>query len=805
MQSVLKDLVFGVRALRRMPGSALISVVVLALGIGLCSFMFSIIYGVFFRGIDVPDAHRVFVVHSTRPAEEQFSGEAPLRDFQEWRERQTTFSGMLGVSGGEVTLSDAGSAFRLETARVSANAFDVLGVAPLLGRGFAAGEDAPGSVPNILLSHRIWREQFGMDERVVGRTVRVNGQPAQILGVMPPNFEFPFNNEAWVPLTDDPLSANQQTNVIVFGRLADRVSRAEAEREMVGIAEQIARERPERQGTSARLEAPEHAATGGPLVIIFSALMIAVFCVLLVACANVANLLLARAATRTKEAAVRAALGGGRTRVMTPFLAEALALSLAGALLGILIAQVAIGWFDGVTDPARTGRPYFIRFTIDWPVLAFVAGVTGFSALAAGLVPAWKVSRADVNSVLKDESRGATGLQIGRITRILVTAEVALSCALLIASGLMTRSITNLNNLNLPFQEEGLLTARLQTSETRYGDRAARERLWEDVLRELQALPGVSSAALTTRIPMSGGGEQPIAIEGVAYANADELPGVQSGTASVGFFETLGAPILAGRDFAAQDARGTPPVAIVNQSMVDRHFDGNALGRQFRRGLSDTLPRLTVIGVVPDLDVSPPGQPDFEPAMYWIPLRQSDAGTAFIAARARAGDPLALTGDVRAAVGRVDPELPIFDVWSEVEVIDRRTWFIGVFGTVFIVFGLAALFMASVGLYGVLAFSVSRRTQEMGIRMALGASTADVIKLVLRQGVSQLGIGLALGLALAFGVTRVIGIVMYNVDPQDPLVFGGVLAVIVLVGMAAAFFPARRATGVDPVVALRYQ
>jgi hypothetical protein len=306
-------------------------------------------------------------------------------------------------------------------------------------------------------------------------------------------------------------------------------------------------------------------------------------------------------------------------------------------------------------------------------------------------------------------------------------------------------------------------------------------------------------------MPMAGGGVEPVAIEGVVYENEDALPSVQSATVSTAFFQTLQAPILAGRDFTLQDARGAPLVAVVNQSMVDRYFDGNALGRQFRKGMSDTLPRLTVIGVVPDLDLVPPGLDDFEPAMYYVPLRQSDAGQLAIAARPRAGDPLALTPDVRAAVSRVEAEMPIFDVWTEVELIDRRTWFVGVFGTVFIVFGLAALFMASVGLYGVLAFSVSRRTKEMGIRMALGANTRDVIGLVLRQGASQLGLGLALGLALAFGVTRLIVFLMFDVDPQDPLVFGGVVALIVLVGLAAAFFPARKATGVAPVAALRYQ
>jgi predicted permease len=658
------------------------------------------------------------------------------------------------------------------------------------------------------LGYDLWRDQFAGDPGVIGRSVTVNGEPAQIIGVMPQGFGFPNNNNAWLPMRDDPL-ANPRAdgaNLMAYGRLRDGVTREQAERELVGIAAQIAREHPaENEGVSARLETIPRAATNGPLNIVFGSMMIAVFCVLLVACANVANLLLARAATRTKEAAVRSAMGGSRLRVMLPFFAEALVLAGAGAVLGILIAHVAVGWFDAVTDPARTGRPYFIRFLIDWPIVGFVVGVTVFTALAAGVAPALKMSRTDVSTVLKDEGRGSTGLSIGRLSLVLVTAEVALSCALLVGAGLMTKSIVKLGSLEHGFEPGRLLTARLGLPEADYPDPGARARFWEDLTRELQSIPEVASVGLTSQLPMNGAPRRTVALDGVAYENAEAMPDIPRAVVTAGFFETLGVSVQ-GRSFLPQDDPGSERVAIVNQSMVDRYFDRESpLGRQFREGAPDTLPRVTVVGVVPDLAALPPGDDDPEPAAYYVPVAQnSPAGLAIIVAP-RAGEARALTSTLRSAVARVDSELPLFNVYTQEEVIDRATWFYGVFGTVFIVFGLAALFMASVGLYGVLSFAVSRRTQEMGIRMALGADSGDVVKLVVRQGLLQLGVGLGVGLAMAFGVTRLIGVLMYQVDPQDPMVFAGVLGTIVLVGLAASFVPARRASSVDPMVALRHE
>ena len=813
MRTLFRELVFGVRALRRMPGSALVSVVVLALGIGLCSFMFSIIYGVYFRGLDVPEPGRVYAVFTTQPERDQFQRPMRIQDLFDLRDRQSSFSGLLGVSQETVNLGDAVETRRYQGATVTADAFDVLGVTPVLGRGFAPGEDAPGSPPNVVLGFAAWRDDFGQDPNVLGRSVRVNGEPAQIIGVMPEGFGFPNNEELWVPFTEDPLAAPRAEgpSLMVYGRLADGVGREQAELETAALFAQLARELPEsNEGIGARLETPERAATGGPLDLVFGAMMIAVLCVLLVACANVANLLLARSATRTREAALRVALGGGRLQVMAPFLAEAAVLAGAGALAGILVAQVAITWFDGITDPALTGRPWFIRFTLDLPILGFVVGLGVFTALAAGLAPALQMSKTDVNSVLKDESRGSSGLRIGRLTHVLVTAEVALSCALLVATGLMTRSIVNLGRAEYPFETERLFTARVGLLEEGYPDMDSRQRLWEGVLRELASVPEIAHAALASQTPMAGENGRRIALAGVAYEDADALPAVNRVVVTPGYFETLGVTLLSGRDFVEQDGTGSERVAIVNQPMIDRYFEGrDPIGLQFREGESDTLPSLTVVGVVEDLHVGGPfneGMGDeFEPAGYYVPLAQTDASFLTIAAVPRAGEAMALTADVRAALRRVDPDLPLFNVRTQAEVIRRRTWFYQVFGTVFIVFGLAALFMASVGLYGVLSFAVSRRTQEMGIRMALGAGAREVVGLVARQGAAQLGIGLAIGMTLAFGVTRLIGLLMYRVDPQDPVVFGGVPLAIVLVGMAAAWFPARRATRVDPVEALRHE
>ncbi len=810
MGTLWRDLKFGARSLGKMPGSAAVAVVVLAIGIGLSAFMFSLIYGVYFRGMDVPEADRIFVVYETNLEADQSQRNVPIQNFMDWRERQTSFEGLVGTYSGTVNVSDGGAEpQRFQGAFVTADAFPMLRTEPILGRAFASGEDRPGSPPHLLIGYDVWMSRYGGARDIVGTEVRVNGEPATVLGVMPDGFQWPYNTEVWVPMREDPYAAarGQGQYLSVHGRLKDGVSRDQASLEMASIAQALESEYPEvNEGIGTRLSTVVEANTGDEINLVFGGMLFAVICVLLVACANVASLLLARASLRTKEAGVRIAMGGSRFRVMLPFLSEALVLSLVGAVVGIGITFVATGWFDEVTNPARVGRPWFMQFEVDLPILAFVIGVSVLSAILAGIAPAFQMSRTDVNSILKDESRGSSSMSVGRLTRVLVTAEVALSVALLVGAGLMTKSIVRLGDAEYPFATEELFTARVGLFAADYPEEEDRLQFWDDLVSELEALPQLAAVGLTDVLPYNGGSGRRVAIDGQQYEEDAQLPQINRAVITPGYIGAMGQELLSGRNFTVSDDGDSELVAIVNQPMVERYFGGSdPIGRQFREGASDTLPVLTVVGVAPDLHMGGPelNGEEFEPAGYYVPLRQHDRAFLSVAGLTRSGSALSVTGDVRAAVRRLDSDLPIYDVRSEAEVIDQQLWFFKVFGVVFISFGLAALFMASVGLYGVLSFAVSRRTQEMGIRMALGAASRDVVRLVARQGASQLGLGLAIGLALAFGVTRIVALLMYQVDPQDPTVFAAVLSLIVVVGVAAAVFPARRATSVDPVEALR--
>lgn len=812
MDALLNDLRTGARSLARQPGSAIISVLILALGIGLSTFMFSLVYGVLLRGLDVPEPDRVAVLAriDTRGGDEDadpMSGQ----DFLDFRERSGSYEGLLGYFGGTVNLADEEAPQRYSGAWVTANTFDVLGVEPVLGRTFAAGEDEPGLAPTVLLGHHVWQDRYGSDPGVIGRSVRVNGRQGTVVGVMPEGFKWPSNHDLWITVDDDPraVARGEGPSYWVMGRLADGVSWDQANMEAARIAEQLTAEHPEEnEGLSARLLTVSQQQNGGEITLVFLAMMVAVVCVLLVACANVANLLLARAATRMREAGVRVAMGAGRLRVMVPFMAEALLLSAAGAVLGTLLAYVGVGWFDRVTDPALTGRPYFVTFEVDLPVLLFAVGLTALTALMAGAAPAFQVSRADVNEILKDEGRGSSSLRAGRLGKVLVTVEVAFSVALLVGAGLMTRSMVQLGAFELPFDADAYVTGRVGLFEADYPEREDRQQFWRELEDRARVAPGVAAVALAGGVPGAGSGGTRVALEGVTYVEPEDQPLAHVDRVTPGYFDLLDAEILEGTAFGEQHTMDVEPVAVVNRSFAERFWpDASALGRRFRAGTADTIPWTTVIGVVEDLQMqgfSPPGAPSAVPDGYYVPVAQADPSFMTVVARSRPGTaPTALGPALREAVRSVDVDLPLYEVRTVTEAVDRASWFYRVFGSVFVIFGAVALFMASVGLYGVLAFSVSRRTHEMGIRMALGAGRAQVMRLVLRQGLTQMGVGLVVGLAMAFGLSSLLGFLMFGVDPRDPLVFGGVVLLTLSVGIAASLLPARRATGVHPSVALR--
>ncbi len=810
MQSLAREIRFSFRALLREPGSALVAVVTLALGIGLCTNTFSLFYGVMIRGLGIPEADRVRVIQRSNPSRNQDFMAANQHDYYDWRERQHSFEGMGSYTGGgTVSLRDSLGPERYEGTRVSSTLFDVLRVRPILGTGFSPDDEKAGAPLTVMLSHWLWSTRYRGDSSIVGRSVYIDGTAATVLGVMPPGFLFPQESLLWTAQRD--LRGNTPTReggpqVKVAARLKDGITWDQADADMKSIAAALAREYPAtNEGVTTVFQTFVEDDNGTEVITVFTAMLVATVLVLLIACANVANLVLARALLRVREAAVRTAVGASRFEVVLPFFVETGLLAFAGAVIGTAIAYGGITLFDRATQDV--GKPYYMIFDLNPVVLAFVAALTVLTTLAAGAAPAFHVLRANLGATLKDESRGASSMSGGRISRALVVTQVAFSCALLVGAGLMVKSLTKIETYDFPFETGQVLTARVALIDARYPDSVARRRFWQTLEERLTTMPGAGGVALTTELP-GGSGDGRVAVEGEAYATDRDFPTAGSTAITPRFFDTFGVRLLNGRGFNASDDERGARVAIVDEEFSRLYFRGaDPIGRRIRPGGSikspSTWPWLTIVGVAPTLAVRglEPGQGNL--ARYYYPLAQLDRGSAAIAIRTE-GDPIRLAPTLRELVRALDPDLPVFDVRSMESAMREETWFFRVFGTVFIVFGAAALFMASVGLYGVLAFSVSRRLREMGVRMALGASAGDVIRLVVRQGAWQAGFGLVIGLGMALALSRLIGLLMFGVSPRDPLVFGGVALVIAAVALAASWVPARRATAVDPIVALRY-
>jgi len=806
MLSLFRDFRLSGRALVRRPGSAAAGVLALGMGIGLCTMMFSIIYGVYFRGLDVPAADRLLIVYQTDPARGYAELWVHQHDFYYWREVERSFEGLAGYYFGTVNLSGTEGPERFSGGFVSANAFDLLRVRPVVGRSFLVGDDAAGAPLTVLLGYRVWEDRYGSDPAVLGKSVKVNGEPGTIIGVMPAGFRFPHDQDLWVPLRDERSEHSERDagpSFRVFGRLRPGVERESAQREFDLIAGRLAAEYPDtNEGIGVRFMTFVEANTSPFMAVGFGTMLLATVLVLLIACSNVANLLLARAATRTRESAVRAAIGASRFHAVIPFFSEAVLLSAIGAVLGVGLAYLSVDLFRGAT--ADVSWPYYMEVRVDLPILGFVVLLGALAGLVSGVVPAVRVLRTDVSTVLKDEARGSSSLELGKLSRALVVTEVALSLALLVAAGLMGKSIARLGDRGFNFAGDDVFTGRIQLLGGEYDAEQARSRFYDDLLACLEAIPGVESAALGSELPGRGSALRRFAVEGASYADYRDYPVARRAAVTAGFFETLDAGLSRGRSFEARDDAEAPNVAIVNQRFADLFFPGeNPIGRRIREvtraGVGEWK---TVIGLAPNLKIEGfyPGQ---DSAGYYVPLAQHSVSYVGMAVEASGGDAAALAADLRRAVAVIDPEIPVYETRTLDEVIDRQTWAYRVFGVLFVVFGFAALFLASVGLYGVLAFTVYRRTQEFGVRMALGARAADVIGLVVRQGTTQLAIGLALGLGLSLLLSRAMSIFTFQVSPTDPAVFGFSLLFVVGVAALAGLVPALRATRVDPTVALR--
>lgn len=798
----MTDLRLAFRTIAKQPGMALAAVVALALGIGLTTTMFSIVNGAVLRGLPFPESDRILHMAPFNIAE-QDDVDTRIHTFAEFRSRQRSFEqlGAFRFMAANVVGPD-GIPERYRASQVTSNMFRLLRVAPILGRDFRDEESRPGAARAVIIGEKVWRERLNGSPDAVGQPLRVNGELMTVVGVMPETFRFPMSQDLWPALIVDPdnTKIGEGPALEVIGRLKPGVTRDQAAAEMATLWHQLELEHPDRyKGYTTEVKSYIAEFLGGEIITTLFTMLAAVFGVLIIACANVANLVLARAADRTREIAVRTALGAARARVIRQMLVEVLLLAVMGGLAGIAIAQIGVTLFNrAIVD---TTPPFWIDIRIDQTVLLFVTMATIAAAIAAGLIPALRASRTDLMAVMNDEGRGVSSLRMGRFSKGLVIAEIAVSFGLLVASGLMIQSIANVARMEFGFAISDVLSARLVLNEQDYPSEERRRQFADAALARLQTLPGARNVALTSNLPL-GGPRYAVKLPGRQYATDRDYHDVHGVIVSPGFFETLRVPVQ-GRGFDARDIAGGLPTVIVNESFARRYYPQGAIGQRVALATGEHQQWRTIVGVVPDLGMGRAPGDRLVDAIY-LPMAQMPPSFITLLVHA-AGAPLGLTAAVRDAVRALDPNLPVFDVKTIQQALEGNAWAFRVFGSLFLAFGFAALFLAMVGLYGVMAFSVSRRTQEIGVRMAVGAAGRDVLTLVLRQGLVQMVAGILLGIGLAALLTTGLKLLLFGVNPYDPVIFTGTAVVLALTGAAACLVPARRAAAVDPMTALRYQ
>ena len=806
MNNFFKDVRHGVRLLAKSPALTTVAVLALTLGIGLTTTMFSIVYGALFRGLPFERADQIIHLEESNLPEGENSLGVPPHDYFDWQAQQHSFVDLAAFYTGTVQVSGTEKAERLDGAYITPNAFGLLRVRPLMGRVFRPDEATPGGEQVAVLGYSTWQTRYDGDPNIIGKAIRINGAPATVIGVMPEKFLFPENQQIWVPLRIDVLKLKRRDGVWleVFGRLHDGKSMDDAAVEMNAIAKRLELENPVDNKNIRTVLKPytDEYIGDEPRTLLFTMLG-AVFLVLLIACTNVANLLLGRAVLRSKEVGIRTALGASRWRLVTQFLTEALVLSMAGALLGLIIAIVGIRLFNNAIASATP--PFWIDIKLDTVALSFVLLLALVSSLFAGAIPALQASRSQVTDVLKDESRGASSFRLGRISRALVVFEIALSCGLLVAAGLTIKSVVKLRNVDLGFSADNIFTARVGLPEGKYNVDQLQRQFFDQVMAKIATQPGIRSATLASGLPGVGNvGRWTFALEGKSYARDQDYPAANRTAVESNYFTTLGLKPISGRGFTTADRNGALPVVLVNRSFAAKFFPNeDPLGRRLRVGASkSTNPWLTIVGVVPDATA---GDADNKnPEAYYVPFQQNPDRFATIIART-SGEPMAVTNGIREMVNGLDHDVPLYFTQTLRAAIDQENWFYRVFGVLFMIFGFAALLLASIGLYAVMAFSVSQRTREMGIRMAIGAQAGDVLRMILRQGLLQVVLGMVIGLVLASFVSKLLNIILFNVQPRDPSIFGSIVLVLSAVALLACVLPARRATRVDPLEALRYE
>jgi putative ABC transport system permease protein len=808
MGNLLQDLRYAFRLLAKSPGFTAIAILTLALGIGANTAIFSVVNGVLLRPLAFRDPSRLVIVAEKSPFPTITTS---FQNYVDWRDQSRTFESLEATRGTSLTLTGAGEAERLTARMCSAGLFPLLGADASVGRTFLAEEDKPGAPPVVLLSYGLWQRRFGGSKDIIGKPVYLDSRPHTVVGVLPGGFQVLQPADVFVPfmpwaatLPDD---RNWHPGIIAIGRLKPGVSREQSRAEMVGITKRLEEQYPDyNTGTSADVIGLQEQMVQNvrPALIL---LLGAVCLVLLIACVNVANLLLARAASRSREVAIRTALGAGRARVIRQLLTESVLLSVGGGLLGIFLAWVSLG---PLLKISAGSVPQVLPIEVDSSVLVFTLVVSVITGLFFGLVPALRTAKLDLRETLNEGSRGSTaGPGHHRLRGVLVASEIALAVLLLVGSGLLLRSFSRLQDVLPGFQADHLLVADIPLSQTAYAKPEQRYEFFDRLVERAKALPGVRSAGAASFLPVSGGGSViHFNITGHPPKTPHDYVAAGYRTVTPNYLETLGVPLLQGRLLMPADNEKAPAVAVINASMVKKYFPNeNPLGKRIQLGATPDkdVPTMEIVGVVGD--VRPGLGVDPQTEMY-LPYRQADLVLPVFQLSVvlrTAADPQLQTAALRSALAEIDPNQPLVNVRTMEDNMAAtvaqprfRTWLIGIFAAV-------ALILATVGVYGVMSYTVTQRTSEIGIRVTLGAQRDDVFRIIVGEGLRLALAGVGAGLVAALALTRVLQSFLYGVSAYDPITFGSVACLLTLVAVAACYIPARRATRVDPIIALRYE
>ena len=808
LADLLHDLRYAARIQRKNPAFTVIAIIALALGIGANTAIFSVVNTVLLRPLPYKDPERLVMVWEEATKQGYPRDTPAAANFVDWRDQNQVFEGMAAIVDESFNLTGAGEPERLEGRRVSANLFPLLGVEPQIGRVFTAAEDQPGAQRVVLLSYALWQRRFGGDPGVVGQALTLNGNSHTVIGVMPARFEFPSkDDQVWVPVafTAEDAANRNRHYLFVTARLKPGVSLQQAQSEMTTIAARLQQQYPESNAELGAVVDSLHEHVVGDIKPALLILLGAVGLVLLIACANVANLLLARAAVRQKEIAVRVALGARRMRLIRQFLTESILLSFLGGLVGLAISYGGLIVLKSfIPENISQAR----EIAIDLKVLGFTLFVSLATGIIFGLAPAIQAIRFNQIETLKEGGRdAATGGSGKRLRSLLVTAEVAISLVLLIGAGLLINSFLRLRSVDPGFRADNLLTMRIVLPEPKYTQFARREAFYTDVVQRVQALAGVRSAAVTTNLPLYRQGNSiSIRIEGRPDPPPNQELVVVTRIISPGYFDTMSIPLLSGRKFTDQDNLDAHNAAVVISETMARRFWPNEdpVGKRISAGRARSdSDWIQVIGVVKDVrQFELTAEP--RPQMY---LSYRQAG--FFAPRDLVVktdvDPTSMAATVRNAVWEIDKDQPVSNIQTMEQIladsIARQRFSM----LLLAIFAGVALVLAGVGIYGVMSYSVAQRTHEIGIRMALGAQTAAVLKLAVGYGMKLVIAGIVIGLIAAFALTRVMATLLFGVTATDPTTFTVISLLLILVAAIASYIPARRATKVDPIIALRYE